>query len=141
MGRFQYTGQKWLPSVGLYDYKARTYSPTLGRFMQTDPIGYGDGLNWYNYVGGDPINRSDPTGLMQMVCQSVPVYTYTYPFMPSSSFSQSVQQCGWQYEASDFAQPGGGSGSGRPLGGGGGGGAAAQQLYRKPSKVSVDCQS
>ncbi len=63
IGRFQYTGQKWLPSLGLYDYKARAYSPTLGRFMQTDPIGYGGGLNWYNYVGSDPINATDPSGL------------------------------------------------------------------------------
>jgi hypothetical protein len=39
------------------------YSPTLGRFMQADPIGYGDGLNWYRYVGNEPINFSDPTGL------------------------------------------------------------------------------
>ena len=35
------TGQQWLPELGMYHYKARIYSPTLGRFLQTDPIGYG----------------------------------------------------------------------------------------------------
>ncbi|ALJ11563.1 RHS repeat domain-containing protein [Sphingopyxis macrogoltabida] len=64
LGRFQYTGQTWLPELGLYYYKARIYSPTLGRFMQTDPIGYADGMNWYNYVGSDPVNFIDPTGLL-----------------------------------------------------------------------------
>ena len=39
----------------MYYYKARIYSPTLGRFLQTVPIGYGDGMNWYNYVDGEPL--------------------------------------------------------------------------------------
>ena len=62
-GRGRPETQAWLPEAGLFYYKARMYSPTLGRFLQTDPIGYADGLNWYTYVGGDPVNGVDPLGL------------------------------------------------------------------------------
>jgi len=67
-GRFQYTGQIWLEELDLYYYKARFYDPVIKRFLNTDPIGYGDGLNMYAYVGGDPMNFNDPSGLSRINC-------------------------------------------------------------------------
>lgn len=66
-GRFQYTGQIWLPEAGLYHYKARAYLPALGRFAQPDPILYDGGLNLYAYVNNDPVNNTDPLGLVDVV--------------------------------------------------------------------------
>ena len=60
---FKFTGQKYDNQSGLYYYKARWYDPETGKFLQPDPIGYGDGMNMYAYVSGDPVNLTDPSGL------------------------------------------------------------------------------
>jgi RHS repeat-associated protein len=100
-GRFQYTGQAWLPELSLYYYKARLYSPTLGRFLQTDPIGYGSGMNMYAYVGGDPVNASDPSGTLcetgtgSIICGgSTPAFLSCVGncVMYSSSISSNVEE-------------------------------------------------
>jgi RHS repeat-associated protein len=51
--RFRYTGQIAMPEVRLYYYKARVYDPVLGRFLQTDAIGYAAGdMNLYSGTRG-----------------------------------------------------------------------------------------
>jgi RHS repeat-associated protein len=58
--QFRYTGRRFDPETGLYYYRARYYSPTLGRFLQTDPVEYKDDFNLYAYVKNDPLNATDP---------------------------------------------------------------------------------
>ncbi len=48
---------------GLYQNWFRDYDPQLGRYVQTDPLGLAAGPNVYAYVGANPLNAIDPTGL------------------------------------------------------------------------------
>lgn len=57
-----YNGQRYDSDSGLYYYKTRNYSPTLGRFLQPDGIGYSAGFNMYAYVGNSPTNKTDTLG-------------------------------------------------------------------------------
>ncbi|MEJ1969110.1 MAG: RHS repeat-associated core domain-containing protein [Rhizomicrobium sp.] len=63
---YRFTGRRYDPETGLYYYRARYYDPGIGRFLQTDPVGYGDDLDWYSYVGNDPTNENDPRGLEKL---------------------------------------------------------------------------
>jgi RHS repeat-associated protein len=60
---YRFTGRRLDPETGLYYYRARYYWSEGGRFLQTDPVGYKDDIDWYAYVGNDPTDRVDPTGL------------------------------------------------------------------------------
>lgn len=60
---YMFTARRYDPETKLYHYRARMYNPTIGKFLQTDPVGYADGLNWYAYCGNNPITSVDPMGL------------------------------------------------------------------------------
>ncbi|MGG2100806.1 RHS repeat-associated core domain-containing protein [Stenotrophomonas sp. NRRL B-14846] len=59
---YRYTGREQDES-GLYYYRARYYSPDMGRFISEDSYGFASGdVNFYAYALGNPISYSDPSG-------------------------------------------------------------------------------
>ena len=62
---YMFTGREYDSETGLYYYRARYYKPSIGRFLQVDPIGYAGGLNLYTYVDNNPLNWVDPWGLCE----------------------------------------------------------------------------
>ena len=61
---FGFAGGIYDPQTKLVRFGARDYDPEAGRWTCKDPIGFGGGLlNLYCYVGNDPVNLVDYTGL------------------------------------------------------------------------------
>jgi RHS repeat-associated protein len=65
---FGFAGGLYDPATGYVRFGFRDYDPNIGRWTAPDPIGFGGGDDdLYGYVGGDPVNRVDPWGLLSML--------------------------------------------------------------------------
>ncbi|MBI2139066.1 RHS repeat-associated core domain-containing protein, partial [Candidatus Woesearchaeota archaeon] len=60
---YLFTGREYDQETGLYYYRARYYAPSIGRFLQRDPLKYLPDINFYRYVYNNPTNWIDPLGL------------------------------------------------------------------------------
>jgi RHS repeat-associated protein len=60
---YLYTARHYDSETSLYYYRARYYDPRLGRFLQSDPVGYAEHPNLYTYCANNPVNFIDPFGL------------------------------------------------------------------------------
>jgi len=60
---FTFTSREFDTESGLYYLRARYYDFTSGLFIGADPLGFAAGVNFYGYVGDNPVGRLDPYGL------------------------------------------------------------------------------
>ena len=66
--RFLFTGREYNANFGFYEYRARAYHPSLGRFMSEDPKLFDAGdYNLFRYCHNDPVDNVDPMGLDTLV--------------------------------------------------------------------------
>lgn len=71
LGRYMFTGREFDSAVGQSYFRARTYDPAMGHFVQRDPIAFDAGdLNLFRYVANSPMNGIDPTGLLIISAQA-----------------------------------------------------------------------
>ena len=74
---WRYTSRGFDADTGLYDYRARSYDPGLGRFTSTDPSGRLGGVNLYAYAANDPVRFNDPWGLEPLPGRGAPTESTT----------------------------------------------------------------
>ena len=68
----RYAGREFDTETGLYYYRGRYYDSTAGRFASEDPVHFTGGVNFFRYVGNNPVLFSDPTGLCPASSPSTP---------------------------------------------------------------------
>ena len=81
----RFPGQYFDKETNLHYNYFRDYSPEIGRYVQSDPIGLTGGINTYSYVENNPLNEYDSDGLLGAMM---------YAFMRGVTTQQAVQAGG-----------------------------------------------
>ncbi len=74
-------------------FGARDYDPETGRWTAKDPIRFDGGLNLYAYVGNDPVNWIDPTGLSEQCSNETIPFSSEYKDDPDEALEDVCVIC------------------------------------------------
>ncbi len=102
---YQYTGRRLDEETGQYYYRARMYSAEQCRFTTQDPAGMQEGPNMYAYVGNNPVNHRDPSGLM-VSAGSGGGSSIDFEKCPGDFRFDTFWECFDEYESRGFHSPG-----------------------------------
>jgi RHS repeat-associated protein len=86
---YQFSTKRYDAGTGLSYYGYRFYAPVIERWLNRDPLGEDGGINLYGFVGADPINRYDPTGLTETDGSELS----EEPFSSNPQYEQCVADC------------------------------------------------
>ena len=98
---YLFTARRWDAETNLYHYRARDYTPALGRFLQPDPLGYIDGMNLYQYCGNNPLNWIDPWGLKRYNYRwyNIPLWPLVFANNLGETLADGIEGAYGMYEA------------------------------------------
>ncbi|MCR4336507.1 MAG: hypothetical protein NUV91_01695, partial [Candidatus Omnitrophica bacterium] len=89
---YTYTAREFDPESNLYYYRARYYDPSIGRFLQEDPLGYYDSMNLFQYVYDNPINYFDPYGYGYFYKRKLEVMPFWFPGLSKNRWLDIINQ-------------------------------------------------
>jgi RHS repeat-associated protein len=98
---YRYQGEAFDSETGLYYMRARYYDPTVGRFLNVDPM-TDEGEHPYTYAGADPVTGHDPTG-QQEVLEASFALAVILPSVPQIMGAAEHIRCIWSVTSSTLA--------------------------------------
>ena len=102
----RFRGQYFDAETGLHYNYFRTYDPSIGQYIESDPIGMNGGTNTFAYVRGNPLRLIDKLGLF-CVETRIPAG----PWIRSGA-KKLINESDWELESAKLGSPSQGSGRG-----------------------------